>query len=119
MNQVKLLLDSCVWGGTRKTLSELGLDVIWSGDWPEDPGDDEILARAFEEKRVLITLDKDFGELAVLRGAPHFGIVRLVGVPARQQADVCLSLLEHHFEDLGAGALITVQSGRVRVRFSR
>jgi len=44
---VKLLLDSCVWGGTATGLRAAGHDVVWSGDWPADPGDEEILARAF------------------------------------------------------------------------
>ena len=56
-----------------------GHDVIWAGAWPVDPGDDEVLRRAHAEGRVLITLDKDFGELAVALRRPHAGIVRLVG----------------------------------------
>ena len=41
---MKVLLDTCVWGGVRQTLSDAGHDVVWTGDWDEDPGDDEILA---------------------------------------------------------------------------
>jgi len=58
---VKVLLDSCVWGGAKGELATRGHDVVWAGDWPEDPGDDEILERAQREGRVLVTLDKDFG----------------------------------------------------------
>jgi predicted nuclease of predicted toxin-antitoxin system len=43
---VKLLLDSCVWGGSVERLCAEGHDVIWSGDWVADPGDEEILLRA-------------------------------------------------------------------------
>lgn len=60
---MKLLLDSCVWGGAVARLRAAGHDVVWSGDWPADPGDEEILAHALAEGRVLVTLDKDFGEL--------------------------------------------------------
>jgi predicted nuclease of predicted toxin-antitoxin system len=59
-------------------------DVIWTGDWSEDPGDDEILAHAHREGRILVTLDKDFGELAIIRAVPHRGILRLVNIAARQ-----------------------------------
>jgi hypothetical protein len=38
------------------------------------------LQRAFEDNRVLITLDKDFGELAIVYGRPHRGMIRLVGL---------------------------------------
>ena len=65
---MRLLLDSCVSGALKRPLIDAGHDVIWSGDWPKDPGDGEILARAHAERRVLITLDKDFRELAI---GPH------------------------------------------------
>jgi predicted nuclease of predicted toxin-antitoxin system len=58
---------------------QLRHDVIWSGLWPKDPGDIAILAAAHSEQRILVTLDKDFGELAILKGLPHSGIVRLTG----------------------------------------
>lgn len=58
---MKVLLDTCVWGGARSVLEAAGHDVIWTGDWEKDPGDEEILAYAHREGRVLVTLDKDFG----------------------------------------------------------
>jgi predicted nuclease of predicted toxin-antitoxin system len=78
----ELLLDACVWGGAKKYLADKGHDVLWAGDWPEDPGDREILERAHNEGRVLVTLDKDFGEIAIFRGTPHYGILRLVDIAA-------------------------------------
>ena len=90
---MKLLLDSCVWGKAADKLRAAGHDVDWSGSWPKDPGDDAILARAHAEERILVTLDKDFGELAIVHGHPHFGILRLVNFSARQQAAACLAVL--------------------------
>jgi predicted nuclease of predicted toxin-antitoxin system len=89
---------------------------LWAGDWEEDPGDEEILAKAHDEGRVLVTLDKDFGELAVVRRIPHSGIVRLVNFPARQQGRVALQIIAHYAEELRSGAIITVDSRRIRVR---
>jgi hypothetical protein len=66
---VKLLLDTCVPSGVRDALLDASHDVEWCGEWPSDPGDEEILARARQDQRVVVTLDKDFGELAVVRGA--------------------------------------------------
>jgi len=43
---MKILLDTCVWGGTLRHLEQFGHDVVWAGEWQEDPGDEEILARA-------------------------------------------------------------------------
>lgn len=113
---MKILLDSCVWGKARHELEAAGHDVVWSGDWPNDPGDEEILAIANDQGRVLVTLDKDFGELAVLHGQPHNGILRLVGISAHRQSAVCLEVLSKHGSTLSSGAIITAEVGRLRVR---
>jgi predicted nuclease of predicted toxin-antitoxin system len=83
---VKLLLDTCIWGGAIPPLQAAGHDVIWTGTWDVDPGDEEILARAYREERILITLDKDFGELAIsvvnrIRGSSAWLIGRLFSKP--------------------------------------
>jgi predicted nuclease of predicted toxin-antitoxin system len=115
---MKVLLDTCVWGGVQQALSAAGHDVIWTGDWDEDPGDDEILAYAHSEGRVLVTLDKDFGTLAFRYGRPHSGILRLVSLSIQQQAAVCLHVLFYHGSELQAGAIITAEFDRVRIRQS-
>jgi len=113
---MKVLLDTCVWGGVRAELESQGHDVVWTGDWAEDPGDEEILRHAYQDRRVLVTLDKDFGELAVLHRQPHFGILRLVGLSSGQQGRVCSKVLVLHGDDLQAGSIITAEPGRLRIR---
>lgn len=113
---MKVLLDSCVWSRAKAELIAAGHDVVWSGDWDRDPGDEEILRIAVSESRVLVTLDKDFGELTMLRKRPHCGIVRLVCVRASDQGRACIEVLERYGRELTAGALVTVEPGRVRVR---
>jgi predicted nuclease of predicted toxin-antitoxin system len=113
---VKLLLDNCVWNKSREELAAAGHDVIHIGDWPEDPGDGELLRRAHSEGRVLVTLDKDFGELAVVQAQPHVGIIRLVEIPARRQGPACAAILVRYGTELARGAIVTVEPGRVRVR---
>lgn len=106
---MKVLLDACLSVEAREALQAAGYDVIWGGDWEQDPGDEAILALAFKEERVLVTLDKDFGELAVLHGASRCGILRLVSFPVRQKAAECLH----------RGALITAEPGKIRIRQPR
>lgn len=113
---MKLLLDSCVWYKAREELAAAGHDVLCAGDWPQDPGDEEILRRAHLEGRVLVTMDKDFGELAVVRNLPHGGIIRLVKIAARKQGPACAAAVERYEVILGRGAIVTVEPGRVRVR---
>ena len=40
---MKLLLDTCVWGGTKTELQAADYDIIWTGDLAQDPGDEQIL----------------------------------------------------------------------------
>jgi predicted nuclease of predicted toxin-antitoxin system len=39
---VKLLIDTCISGSVRDVLQAAGNDVVWTGDWPQDPGDDAV-----------------------------------------------------------------------------
>lgn len=113
---MKILLDTCVSGVAKQPLLDLGHDVVWSGDWPKDPGDEALLAIAFTEQRVIVTLDNDFGELATLKGHKHCGIVRLVQVRALDQGPICGKVMEKYGEELLSGAIVTVEPARVRIR---
>jgi predicted nuclease of predicted toxin-antitoxin system len=113
---MKILLDTCVWGGARNHLEAAGHDVVWAGDWREDPGDEEILAHAHKEARILVTLDKDFGEMAIAREIPHSGIIRLVNFRAREQGVICLRVIGMYGNELQRGALVTAEPGRLRIR---
>jgi predicted nuclease of predicted toxin-antitoxin system len=113
---MRVLLDTCVHGAAVQNLAAAGHDVTWVGELPADPGDEAILAMAFSEGRVVVTLDKDFGELAVVRRQPHAGIVRLVRHSAQQQGPACVEVLRRFESDLSEGAILTVEPGRVRVR---
>lgn len=99
-------------------MDEAGHDVVWVGNFTKDPGDDAILKIAYQEKRVLITLDKDFGELVIVHDKPHYGIIRLVGHSAIQQGPISKKVLKKYVEELQEGAIITVEKTRVRVRAS-
>lgn len=112
----RVLLDTCVWGGAVPELSGFGHDVVWSGNWTKDPGDRAILEAAHSQGRILVTLDKDFGELAILKGMPHAGIIRLTGFRAIQMAGVINHLLSAYQDELAEGAILTATPERVRIR---
>ena len=63
-----------------------------------------------------MTLDKDFGELAVVQRVPHSGILRIARFSARKQAGVIEAILNRHGKELEAGAVITVEPGKIRIR---
>lgn len=115
---MKVLLDTCIWPGARSEIERAGHEVEWVGDWNADPGDDEILSHAARNGQVIVTLDKDFGELAVAFGREHAGIIRLVDVSHLAQAAHCLDLLASYEFELAKGAILTREPGRIRVRLS-
>lgn len=115
---MKFLIDSCISGFAVKDLKNAGFDVLWIPDSGKDPGDEDIIKRAFVEGFVLVTADKDFGELVFVYKKPHPTIIRLVDIPARRQGELLLRLIETHRLDIERQALITVSKYRVRVRLS-
>ena len=40
---MKVLLDSCIWGGAKRDLDAAGFDVVWVGDFLKDRGDEAIM----------------------------------------------------------------------------
>jgi predicted nuclease of predicted toxin-antitoxin system len=113
---MRLLLDSCLSPALTEALREAGHDVESTLDWPRDPGDSEILRIAFESNRVLITLDKDFGELVYAHGQDHAGVLRLASIPSFEHAAACLLALENYGRELEAGAFVVYEVDGVRIR---
>lgn len=116
---MKVLLDSCLSAGASEVVAAAGHDVEWSGNWPSDPGDEQILQTATEQQRVLVTLDKDFGELAIVKDRVRHGLIRLVGFRAREQGKAIVDLLSLYGDELSQGAVVTAEPWRVRVRSVR
>ena len=113
---MKILLDACVSIRVVEQLKSAGHEVEWVGDWEKDPGDEEILERAFSGKKVLVTLDKDFGELVIVQNKPHCGMLRLVDLTIQQQAISCVEIFRKYEKQLAEGAILTIEPGRLRIR---
>ena len=98
------------------TLSSLGHDVISALDDDPKAGDDALLARARAEERVLITEDKDFGELVFVRRLPHPCIIRFVEMTVAEKVSAMEYLLEREEAAMRQGTIIVVTKSRVRIR---
>ena len=117
---MKFLVDACAASKPLlSALTDLGCDVLSALDrFPSAP-DEALLAFAVEEGCVLITEDKDFGEIVFLRGLPHPSIVRLVAMTPAERAQVMRHLIEHHADAMRDGAIIIVTRERIRIRQAR
>ncbi len=113
---MKFLVDACAGGRLGLWLREQGHDVIdLASTGAPGLGDEVILARAHRENRILVTLDKDFGELVVYRLQEHHGVVRLPSLPIEQRIALLMQVLEEHCDDLARGALVTARGAKLRV----
>ena len=97
-------------------LIEEGHDVLSALDVNQKATDQEIMALAMREDRILITEDKDFGELVFVRGLPHPCIVRFVDMPVAEKVEAMLELIESRSNAMRVGSLIVVTRNRVRIR---
>lgn len=113
---MRLLVDSSIWRPVAVDLRQDGHDVEAVHDWPVDPGDRAILDYAFRHRRVVVTLDKDFGELIVRDNHPHAGLLRIVTDSVHLHLGMIVEAIERHEYDLLHGAIVTVEEDRIRVR---
>jgi predicted nuclease of predicted toxin-antitoxin system len=99
-------------------LRQLGHDVsAISRDYPHSLADEEVMAIARREQRILVVADRDFGELIFHQGLVHAGVVffRLPGAPLQTKIDQLNSVLEHHADELARGEFLVVTPGQIRV----
>ena len=93
---MKFIVDESTGKSVVDYLRSLHCDVLSVYETMRQAPDREILLRAETDKRILITNDKDFGELIVRSGQFHFGAVllRLHDESPSNKARVIRSLLE-------------------------
>jgi predicted nuclease of predicted toxin-antitoxin system len=67
---MRLLADENFPRSAVLALRNAGHDVVWMQEAEPGASDPSVLARATAEGRLLLTFDKDFGELAFVRRVP-------------------------------------------------
>jgi predicted nuclease of predicted toxin-antitoxin system len=114
---VKFLADECCDTSLVASLKKDGHDVLYVLE--EKPGvtDDEVLLDAYNERRILITEDKDFGELVYRLKKPAEGII-LIRIDVKQRHmkwHRLKKLIEKHEKRLG-GHLVVIDTQKFRFR---
>jgi len=95
---MKFLVDECVGSSVAQWLKQNDYDVAYVGEDLAGITDAEVLKKALEEPRVLITSDKDFGELIFRKKESHFGLIllRLVDEHLQNKIKILTWVLEHY-----------------------
>ena len=114
---MRFLADENVSRLVVARLRAAGLDVTAIGETSSGALDNDVLATASREGRILITEDRDFGELVVRQQLGAHGIVlleldRLSNVG---EADLVATVISMNADKL-PGNLLVIEPGRVRVR---
>lgn len=117
---MKFIVDESTGTAVVEYLESHGFDVVSVHD--ETPGIDDylIVNRAFAEGRIIITNDKDFGELVYKQQLKHKGIVllRLEDERASNKVAVIRDLLSLYSQRL-KNSFTVVTENKIRIRNSR
>jgi predicted nuclease of predicted toxin-antitoxin system len=116
---MKFLLDQSADFRLAAFLRELAHDVTAIGqDYPGGIPDEDVLAIALRERRVVITNDLDFGELVIRDQLAHAGMVlfRLDETDVQLKRIWLARLLEEYPDELPHFVVLTGRG--VRIRFS-
>jgi predicted nuclease of predicted toxin-antitoxin system len=112
-----LIADECVSRHVVERLRSKGFDVAWIARNRPGITDAEIIRTAAKEDRVLITEDRDFGELVIRQRYQIRGVVlmELDRLTSAAEADRVAAILLAHSHRLD-GNLIVIEPTRVRIR---
>ena len=117
---MNLLADEGVDGPIVDRLRQDGHEVAYIAEMSPGIDDDTILRQANDNSALLLTLDKDFGELVFRQGLVHAGVIliRLAGLQPTTKADVVATALREHDVEL-LNTFSVISPGSIRIRSQR
>jgi predicted nuclease of predicted toxin-antitoxin system len=114
---MNLVADEAVDHQIVESLRKDGHKVLSIVELKPGISDDEVLVYANNNKSVLITSDRDFGELVYRMKRVHFGIIliRLAGINSLQKAELVSATINEYNENL-LFAFTVISNNTVRIR---
>lgn len=110
---MKFLVNANLGRKFTNLLKEAGYDAVLIKDVAPKATDEEVLFLAVREKRIIITNDKDFGELIFQLGRPTSGLIllRTLTTNPEKRFELVSSIL-----DKAKDKFIVVSESRIRMR---
>lgn len=114
---MNLLADENIDRSVVARLRQAGHHVLEVSEMEPGIGDSTVLTYANEARALLLTEDKDFGELVFRQRLINEGVIltRLAGLAATAKGELLIKVLKAHEEEL-RGAFTVVSPGAVRIR---
>lgn len=115
---MRFLVDECTGPKVAEWLRGENHEVFSVFDEARGLEDDTIITKAFDENWILITNDKDFGEMIFRERQSHHGVVfmRLADERAANKIEVLRRLLESYSEKLPEEFVVVTET---KVRFAK
>ena len=116
---MNLLADESVDRQVVEKLRESGYSVLYVAELEPGISDQEVLNSANEENAVLLTADKDFGELLFRQRRFSLGVVliRMAGLSSIKKSDIVVSTFKQHGKEF-PNSFSVISPGNVRIRRS-
>ena len=114
---MNLVADEGVDHAVVERLRQDGHEVLYVAELSPSAADDEVLQHANTRGAVLLTADKDFGELVFRQGLVHSGVVllRLAGLTNATKAEIVVEVCRDRTAEL-VRSFSVVFPGQVRIR---
>jgi len=114
---LKFLADECCDTGLVTSLRDDGHDVLYVLEKKAGVTDEEVLFEAYNDGRILITEDKDFGELVYRLRKPSTGIILIrIDVKERHLKWGRLKKLIDNYSDRLTGNFVVININKFRFR---
>ena len=113
---MRILADENIAPLIVDRLRQEGYQIEHIAEIAKGSADVDVLGIANEQGAILLTDDKDFGDLVIYQQRPSLGVIllRLKGVPIVQRAEVVVSFIQENEEKLvGAFTVITFNKNRI------
>ena len=118
MNKLPCFLaDECCDFGVVKALRKEGYDVKAVVEEMSGASDEEVSTKALLEGRVILTEDRDFGQMVFAGNAPCIGVI-FIRFPPSQRKTLARSIinLTELLGDRLLGHFVVLQPGRIRIK---
>lgn len=114
---MKFIVDECTGPKVANWLSSQGYDLFSVPLQGRGMKDLQILEKANLENRIIVTNDKDFGELIFKNSHIHKGVIflRLNDETSTNKISVLKNLFDNHFRLLNNQSFIVVTEESIRV----
>ncbi len=114
---MRLLADENIQAPLVGALRERGYDILYIGEFSRGVTDQEVLETAVSQERIILTEDKDFGDLVfrVNRDLPGIILLRLQDVAWQSRFQRLDRLFQERGERLRR-LYVVVEPSRIRLR---